>query len=84
MMQPDLMVRRAGVGDAAAEVPDPVEQPLVPEGGAMEIGSILPPAAGDDIVAGREGEALMVAVAVRHRFAGRPCGTKARHCTREP
>ena len=79
IMQPEVMALRAGVGGAlAADAFDPVEQRLVPEGGAMEISPILPSAAGDDVVDGREGEAPMVEVAVQHRFAGRPCGIGAR------
>ena len=57
MVQPEVMALRAGVGGVvAADACDPVEQRLVPEGGATEVGPVLPPAAGDDVVDGREGE----------------------------
>ena len=68
IVQPEMMALRTGVvGTMAADAFDPVEQRLVPEGGATEIGPILPPAPGDDVVDGREGEALVVEVAVQHR-----------------
>ena len=70
IVQPEVMALRAGVGGAvAADAFDPVEQRLVAKGGAAEIGPVLPPAPGDDVVDGREGEALvMVEVAVQHRL----------------
>ena len=55
MMQPEGMARCAGVGGAAtADASDPVEQRLVPGGGATEFGPILPPAAGNDVVDTRQ------------------------------
>ena len=72
MVQPEVMALRAGVAGAmAADALDPVEQRLVPEGGAAEIGPIPPPAPGDDVVDDRGGEALVVEVAVQHR-PGKP------------
>ena len=57
MVQPEVTALRAGVGGAvAADACDPVEQRLFPEGGSTEIGPVLPPAAGDGVVDGREGE----------------------------